>query len=326
MLIPLLTIIVAFAILVWSADLFVAGAASIAQNAGLSPVIIGLTIVSLGTSAPEILVSITAALADSGGLAIGNAVGSNIANIGLVLGLTVLIAPMQVHPGCSRTELPTLLIVTAGTGILLLDVELERSDAIMMITALVLIMTQMIRSQTKDSDVAQAAEAEDEELPHLQSARAWTAFAIGLALLVSSSKALVWGASAIAMSLGVTELVIGLTVVAVGTSLPELAATLTSALRGHSEIAMGNIVGSNLFNLLAVMAMPGLLAPEALPANFLFRDYGAMCVATVLLAALVYLGRGNKQAKPDHSFLGRGAGTLLCLGYALYYYGLFRTI
>lgn len=324
MLLPLVTVVIAFAVLVWSADVFVAGAASIAENLGLSPVIIGLTIVSLGTSAPEILVSITAALADSGGLAIGNAVGSNIANIGLVLGITLMIAPIQVHPGCSRTELPTLLVVTAGAGLLLLDVELERSDAILMMSALVLIMVQMVRSQTRDSDVADAVD--EEELPHLNRSRAWMSFALGLALLIGSSRFLVWGASEIALSLGVPELVIGLTVVAVGTSLPELAATLTSALRGHSEIAMGNIVGSNLFNILAVMAMPGLLSPEQLPVNFLARDYGAMCVATLVLAGAVYLGHRSKKAKPEHSYLGRGFGVLLCIGYALYYYRLFQTL
>ncbi|MDP5054103.1 MAG: calcium/sodium antiporter, partial [Congregibacter sp.] len=177
MLIPLLTILVAFAVLMWSADMFVAGAASIAENMGMSPVIIGLTIVSLGTSAPEILVSVTAALADSGGLAIGNAVGSNIANIGLVLGITVLIAPIQLHPSCLRSELPTLLLVTAGTGLLLLDVELERSDGILMITALILIMAQMIRAQARDPEVVQ--DAEEEELPHLKPIRAWGAFGIG---------------------------------------------------------------------------------------------------------------------------------------------------
>ncbi|MFK8043620.1 calcium/sodium antiporter [Congregibacter sp.] len=326
MLIPLLTVLAAFAVLMWSADFFVAGAASIAGNLGMSPVIVGLTIVSLGTSAPEILVSITAALAGSGGLAIGNAVGSNIANIGLVLGITVLVAPIQVHPGCMRSELPTLLVVTAGTGLLLLDVELERSDAILMITALILILAQMIRSQIRDPEVAEDAAAEDDDLPHLSTARAWGAFAIGLVLLVGSSKALVWGASAIAMKFGVPELIIGLTIVAVGTSLPELAATLASALRGHAEIAIGNIVGSNLFNLLAVMAMPGLLAPEQLPYNFLFRDYGAMCIATILMAVAAYLGLRHRSAKPGHSYLGRGVGTLFCLGYGLYYYGLYVTL
>ncbi|WP_439105718.1 calcium/sodium antiporter [Congregibacter sp.] len=324
MLVPLLTILIAFAVLMWSADLFVAGAASIAGNLGMSPVIIGLTIVSLGTSAPEILVSVTAALAGSGGLAIGNAVGSNIANVGLVLGITILVAPIQVHPGCMRSELPTLLVVTAGTGLLLLDVELERTDAILMITALVFILAQMIRTQARDPEVSE--EAEDEQLPQLSAARAWGAFAVGLALLIGSSKLLVWGASAIAMQFGVPELVIGLTIVAVGTSLPELAATLASALRGHAEIAIGNIVGSNLFNLLAVMAMPGLLAPEQLPENFLLRDYGAMCIATVLMAAAAYHGLRHSRAEPGHSYLGRGVGTLLCLGYALYYYGLYSTL
>lgn len=324
MLIPLLTVIAAFIVLVWSADLFVAGAASIAENMGLSPVIIGLTIVSLGTSAPEILVSVTAALSGSGGLAIGNAVGSNIANICLVLGLTLLVAPLQVHPGCMRTEMPTLLVVTAGAGLLLLDVELERGDAIMMLGALILILMQMVSSQTHDPDVMDVVD--DDELPHLSPIRAWLAFAVGLVLLVGSSRLLVWGASEIALSLGVPELIIGLTIVAVGTSLPELAATVASAVRGHAEIAMGNIVGSNLFNLLAVMAMPGLLAPEQLPENFLLRDYAAMSVATVLLAAAIYLGRFHPRAKPDHAFLGRGVGVLFCTGYALYYYRLFLSL
>lgn len=324
MLIPLLTVIAAFVVLVWSADLFVAGAASIAENMGLSPVIIGLTIVSMGTSAPEILVSVTAALSGSGGLAIGNAVGSNIANICMVLGVTLLIVPLQVHPGCMRTELPTLLVVTAGTGLLLLDVELQRGDAIMMLGALILILMQMVSSQTHDPDVVDVVE--DDELPHLSPLRAWVAFVAGLVLLVGSSRLLVWGASEIAMALGVPELIIGLTIVAVGTSLPELAATIASALRGHAEIAMGNIVGSNLFNLLAVMAMPGLLAPEQLPENFLFRDYAAMSAATVLLAAAVYLGRYHPRAKPEHAFLGRSVGVLFCVGYALYYYRLFLTL
>jgi len=321
-LIPLLTVLVAFGILVWSADIFVAGAASIAKNAGLSPVIIGLTIVSLGTSAPEILVSITAALAGSGGLAIGNAVGSNIANIGLVLGITLLVAPIIVHPGCMRTEMPTLLAVTAGAGMLLMDVELERSDAILMIVTLALIMWQMVRSSV---EVEAVDEVDEDELPHLKPLRAWFAFCVGLLLLTGSSRMLVWGASDVATQMGVPELVIGLTIVAVGTSLPELAATVASAMRGHAEIAMGNIVGSNLFNLLVVMAMPGLLAPEQLPINFLMRDYAAMCLITLLLALFLSLGRHSSKAPAGHAYLGRGIGALFCTCYALYYYWLFAT-
>lgn len=324
MILPIVTLIVALAILVWSADLFVAGAASIAENAGLSPVIIGLTIVSLGTSAPEILVSITAALAGSGGLAVGNAVGSNIANIGLVLGVTVLIAPIQVYPGCIRNELPTLLLVTFGTGLLIMDVELSRGDSVLMMGALALILVQVVRTQIKDPEAA-AAGVEEEELPHLSGTRAWLSFLVGLTLLVGSSKLLVWAASEIALFVGVPELVIGLTVVAVGTSLPELAATVASALRGHAEIAIGNVIGSNLFNLLAVMAMPGLLSPEQLPVSFLFRDYAAMCFATLLFAVVVFIGRYHPKAEPAHSFLGRRVGLLFCGGYALYYYWLFQT-
>lgn len=323
MLLPILTVLVAFAILVWSADLFVAGAASIAENAGLSPVIIGLTIVSLGTSAPEILVSITAALSGSGGLAVGNAVGSNIANLGLVLGVTVLIVPLQVYPGCLRSEVPTLLAITAGTGLLLLDVELERGDALLMLGALAIILWQMVRTQDHVQEAG--ASIVDDELPHLRPARAWLAFAAGLVLLIISSRMLVWGASTVATKLGVPELVIGLTIVAVGTSLPELAATIASAVRGHAEIAIGNVIGSNMFNLLVVMAMPGLLAPDELPENFLVRDYGAMCIATLMLAAAVYVGRFNKKAKPDHGYLSRTVGALFCTGYALYYYWLFQT-
>ena len=224
--------------LVWSADRFVDGASAIAKRAGLTPMLIGLTIVSVGTSAPEILISIMSALADSGELAVGNALGSNIANIGLVLGLTVLIVPMLIRQGCVRVELPTLLLVTLGTWVLLLDGVLTRLDGLLMMGGLVLILVQMVRAQAGNRVVQE--ESEEEELPHLSPLRAWLAFFAGLALLVGSSRLLVWGATTIAAQLGVSELVIGLTIVAVGTSLPELAATLAGALKGHTEIAIGN--------------------------------------------------------------------------------------
>lgn len=321
-LIPLIAVLIAFAILVWSADLFVAGAASIAENMGMSPVVIGLTIVSLGTSAPEILVSITAALSGSGGLAIGNAVGSNIANIGLVLGITLLVTPIIVYPGCIRTEMPTLLAVTAGAGLLLMDLELERGDAILMIATLALIMWQMVRTS---KDPVAGDEVDEDELPHLSPLKAWLSFVAGLALLIGSSRMLVWGASDVATQLGVPELVIGLTIVAVGTSLPELAATIASSLRGHAEIAMGNIVGSNLFNLLVVMAMPGLLVPEQISGNFLLRDYAAMSFFTLALTAALFLGRNKAGIPEGHTYLGRTVGLLFCVGYGLYYYWLFTT-
>jgi cation:H+ antiporter len=324
MLIAAIAILVGFVMLIWSADLFVAGAASIADNLGLSPTIIGLTIVSMGTSAPEVLVSITAAVSGAGELAIGNALGSNIANVGLVLGVTVLVVPLFVHSSCMRQELPTLLLVTLAVALLLLDNELSRLDGCLMLGALSFILIQMIRSQSKDSTLLE--EADEEPLPHLKPARAWITFLVGLLLLIASSRLLVWGAADVAGELGVSKMVIGLTVVAVGTSLPELAATIASALRGHAEIALGNVIGSNLFNLLAVMAIPGVVAPELLEPGVMTRDYPAMAIAMLLLALGIYVGRRRSAAPVGHAYIGRSIGFLLVSLYATYYYWLFLTI
>ncbi|MEP5764805.1 MAG: calcium/sodium antiporter [Halieaceae bacterium] len=323
MLIASAAILIGFIILVWSADLFVAGAAAIAENAGMSPILIGLTIVSLGTSAPEVLVSINAAISGTGELAVGNAIGSNIANMGLVLGITVLIAPLPVHRNRLRRELPTLLAVTFGCGLLLLDNELDWLDGLLMLAALAFILIEMIRSQSHDPNAAE--EANVEALPHMAPTKAWVSFAIGLVLLVASSKVLVWGASRIALELGVSPLVIGLSVVAVGTSLPELAASLASAMKGHAEIALGNVMGSNLFNLLGVMSLPGILSTQVLEPQVLLRDYASMLGITLLLAAGLY-GSMLRPAGPDSGHqIGRFMGVLFLLVYALYYYWLFHT-
>jgi len=324
MLLAAATILLCFIVLIWSADRFVAGAASIAENMGMSPIVIGLTIVSLGTSAPEILVSLTASLAGSGELAIGNAIGSNIANIGLVLGVTLLIAPLMVHQSCMKKEIPLLLLTTAAAGMLLLDGVLSRLDGWLMIGALVLLVTQMIRGQRKNLDML--TEIVEEPAHHMQPLQAWFSFLIGLLLLASSSKLLVWGAVFTAKELGVSELVIGLTIVAVGTSLPELAATVTSALRGHTEIALGNIIGSNTFNLLAVMSIPGIVTSEQLEPAVLSRDYPIMAFMTVVLTVSIYVGRKRIKSIAGHSYLGRTVGTLLVSLYALYYYWLHATI
>lgn len=324
MLLASAAMIIGLFILVWSADLFVAGAASVARNLGMPPVLIGLTIVSLGTSAPEILVSVNAALSDAGELAVGNAIGSNIANIGLVLGITVLVFPMLIRPGCIRIELPTLLLVTLGTGLLLLDRQLSRMDGLLMIGGLCLILLQMIRAQSTDAGIL--FESEEEKLPELGSRRAWVSFGTGLALLIGSSRLLVWAATDIAARVGVSELVIGLTVIAVGTSLPELAATLASALKRHTDIAIGNIVGSNLFNLLAVMPIPGLLNPLVISENVIYRDYPVMTGATVLLALAIYTGSHRRKAMDGCAYVGRSVGMLLTGLYGVYYYWLFQTV
>jgi cation:H+ antiporter len=324
MLLATVAILVGFVILIWSADLFVAGAAAIASNLGLSPIIIGLTIVSIGTSAPEILVSITAALSDAGELAIGNAIGSNIANIGLVLGATLILAPMTVKPSCMRRELPALLMVTLGTALLILDGVLSRVDGLIMLGALTIIMIQIVRSEEADPELLQ--EVSTIAAAPLGLGKAWLKFLLGLLLLVASSRLLVWGAKEVAEQLGVSQLVIGLTVVAIGTSLPELATTVAGALRGHTDIAVGNIIGSNLFNLLAVMAIPGLVTPEVLEPMVLYRDYLTMTAMTVLLAAAIFLSRGRrKSGAGGDAYLGRSVGVLLLSVYALYYYWLYRT-
>ena len=324
MLVACATIVVGLTVLIWSADLFVAGAAGIARTLGLSPIVIGLTIVSLGTSAPELLVSINAAITGAGALAIGNAIGSNIANIGMVLGITLLVAPLMAHQGHMKTQLPILLLVTIATGLLVIDQSLTRLEGCLMLGALALILTMTVRSQSHDQELVD--EAAEEPLPELGPARAWATFVVGLALLVISARMLVWGAVFVAGELGVSELVIGLTVVAIGTSLPELAATVASALRGHTEIALGNVIGSNLFNLLAVMPIPGLVATQALEPSVVLRDYPTMTFLTLFLAAAIYLSSRRRASRDGYSYVGRRVGVLLVSFYALYYYWLYLTL
>lgn len=289
MLVASLTIFFSIALLVWSADKFVDGAASLARNFGMSPLLIGLTVVSLGTSAPEILVSVTAALAGASGIAIGNAVGSNIANIGLVLGITALISPLPIKSVLARKELPILAIVTLGAGLLLLDLNLDRMDAVLLLSGLGITL-YMLATYHPDSSDSKSLEEEEEELPHLKTGSAIFWFIAGLLLLIISSKALVWAATGIAQLLGVSDLIIGLTIIAIGTSLPELAASVASVLRGHHDIALGNVIGSNIFNLLAVMAIPAAIAPYTVSAEVLWRDYGLMAALTALLIVFCYFG------------------------------------
>ena len=324
MLLAAAAILGGFIILIWSADLFVDGAASIAENMGMPPIIIGMTIVSLGTSAPEVLVSINASLSGSGSLAIGNAIGSNIANIGMVLGVTLLVTPLMVHGGCMKKEVPLLLVATFGTGALILDGMLTAVDGFLMMGALALVMYSMVRSQISDSDLT--AEVVEEPLPHLKPLRAWLSFIVGLILLIASARMLVYGAVLTAKELGVSELVIGLTIVAIGTSLPELAATIASALRGHTEIALGNVIGSNLFNLLAVMSIPGIISVQQLDRHVVTRDYPAMTFLTLFIAAAIYASRWRSKSRQDHAYLGRIVGVLLVSFYALYYYWLHTTL
>ncbi|MFT5484335.1 MAG: cation:H+ antiporter [Halieaceae bacterium] len=325
MLTATLAIIVGFIALVWSADRFVGGAASIAENMGMPPIIIGLTVVSIGTSAPEAIVSISAALANETALAVGNALGSNLANVGLVLGVTVLVVPLIVLRTVILRELPILLACTACGGVFLYDSYLSRLDGVIFLTALVVIMWVLVRSKSHDSHAEK--EAGVEQLPHMPKKKAWLNFTFGLLALIASAKLLVWGATGIATSLGVSTLVIGLTVVAVGTSLPELAATVASALKGHADIAVGNIIGSNLFNLLGVMALAALINPSPLPPEVFSRDYLAMAGITLILASGLYFSWYSNRGEGDECIhqIGRPAGVLFLALYGMYYYWLFAT-
>ncbi len=313
MLLASISIILGTAILVWSADKFVAGSASLARNMGMSPLLIGLTVVSLGTSAPELLVSTTAALVGASGIAIGNAIGSNIANIGLVLGITALIVPLPIRSKLLRKELPILAVVTLISGSLLFDASLSRIDGILLIVALVVTLYLFAKYQPSVGDSALLVD-EEEELPHLSTKASLLWFGIGLILLIASSRLLVWAATFIAQQLGVSDLIIGLTIIAIGTSLPELAASIASALKGHHDIAIGNVIGSNIFNLLAVMSVPAVISPYRFDQTLIWRDYGLMFLLTTVLILFCYSSiRSNKKIQ-----IGRGKGSLFVIAYTGY--------
>ncbi|MEH6576371.1 MAG: calcium/sodium antiporter [Amphritea sp.] len=308
MLYPIIALLIGFIVLVWSADRFVIGAAGTARNFGMSPMLIGLTVVSFGTSAPEILVSTMAASTGAGELAVGNALGSNIANIGLVLGITALIAPLPVKSAVLKREVPLLIAITLLAGGVLYDLHLGYVDSILLCLSLIACLFLFARFQRSAS--AKDIEDETEELPELPTSKAIFWLILGLVLLAASSRLLVWGATEIALELGISELIIGLTIVAIGTSLPELAASVASALKGHTDIALGNIVGSNIFNIAAVMAVPGLIAPIDLDSMVLWRDYGVTLSLTLLLAVFAL------WQKPPR--ISRYEGAMLVFAYAAY--------
>ncbi len=302
MLLPLIAVLLGLCALLWSADRFVGAAAATARRAGMSTMLVGMTIVALGTSAPEIVVSLMASLDGIPNLATGNALGSNIANIGLVLGITALVVPIPVRFSIVRRELPLLLGATGLAGYVLANGHLGRLDALLLLLLLGFSLWWLFRADTPDAEEEVAGEIPDLALP-----RALLRLTITLAIMVAGSRGLVWGASELARDLGISELVIGLTIVAIGTSLPELAACVASALKRHHDLAIGNVIGSNLFNLLAVLPIPGLLAPGAADPAAGGRDYPVMLGLTLALGALLLWHR--------HGHLGRLPGLLLALAY-----------
>lgn len=311
MLLALLAVLTGLAVLVWSADRFVGGAASVAHYFAMPPLLIGMVIVGFGTSAPEMLVSVLASLQNNPGIALGNAYGSNITNIALILGLTALISPIVVHSQILRKELPILAVVTAFAAWQLRDGILSRTDAFVLLGIFAALMIWAVReSLGKKSDtLADDMEAALASSMPIKKAVFW--LVTGLLLLIASSRALVWGAVEIARSFGVSDLLIGLTIVAVGTSLPELASSVVAARKNEHDIALGNIIGSNLFNTLAVVGMAGSISPMAVGFEVLHRDVLVMGVLTLSLFVLGYAFR-----RPGR--INRVEGALLLAAYIGY--------
>lgn len=287
--VPLLLLILGFIALVWSADLFLSGAAASARNLGVSKLIIGLTVVSVGTSAPEILVAIFAAIEGNPLLAVGNAIGSNIANIGLVLGITAIIAPLPFSKSVRKDQLPWLLGATLLALVLMFDLEISFVDGCILLLGLAAILWRLVHVQANaDPELAKSMTEEQDELPNMTNLQAIAWLILGLLVLLVSAQVLVYSATTIAELLGVSDMIIGLTIVAVGTSLPELATTIGSALKGHPDIAIGNVVGSNILNILAVLAVPGIVNGTLIEPSALWRDGGMMLALTLMLALFAY--------------------------------------
>ncbi len=315
MLIASLAILAGLALLVWSADRFVEGSAATAGHFGMPPLLIGMVVVGFGTSAPEMVVSALAASQGNPGLALGNAYGSNITNIALILGITAVIAPIAVHSQVMRKELPILALVTLAAAWLLFDGELSRLDAAGLLVLFALLLGWSIWSGMRKTDDAFATEMDAELATHpmpIRNAMLW--LVVGLVLLIISSRILVWGAVDLATRFGVSDLVIGLTIVAIGTSLPELASSIIAARKGEHDLALGNILGSNLFNTLAVVGIAGSIAPMAVANEVLIRDIPVMVGLTLALFVLGYGVRG-----PGRINRVEGAGLLaIFVGYTAY--------
>ena len=315
MLLSFLAIAIGLSVLVWSAGKFVEGSAATAGHFGMPPLLIGMVVVGFGTSAPEMVVSALSATQGNPGLALGNAYGSNITNIALILGITALISPVAVHSQVMRKELPILAAVTALAAWQVWDGELTLLDALVLLGVFFLLLAWSIRqgmTQEKDTLGAEIAEELSLRVMPLRNAVLW--LILGLLLLIVSSRILVWGAVELALGFGVSDLIIGLTIVAVGTSLPELASSVIAARKGEHDIALGNILGSNLFNTLAVVGIAGTISPMVVAPEVFYRDIAVMSALTLSLFILGYGFRG-----PGRINRVEGGFLLACfVGYTAY--------
>lgn len=293
LLLPIFTIIISLALLAYSADKFVQGASSIAYQFGLSPLLIGLTIISFGTSAPEILIGVMSASSGNSALAIGNAIGSNIANIALILGFSSMLLPLPVASTVLRREIPLLLVVVLFSTALLLDLKLTRGDGVAYLVVLVLCLGWLIWQGKKEPDDTFGEELTDHVNTSQDTGRLLLLTIGALLVLLVSSRALVWGAVEIARAANVSELMIGLSIIAVGTSLPELAATIASIMRREFGLAIGGVVGSNLFNALAVLGVVALIGPGEFDSMVRNRDAVVHIGLTICLLVFCVAWRGN---------------------------------
>ena len=317
MTLPIIAVLIGLIILIYGAERFVYGAAGTANALGISPLIIGLTIVGFGTSAPEILVSGTAALSKNPGLGFGNAIGSNIANIALVLGSAALITPLCINSQTLRREFPALLLVSIGTYLLVIDGEISLLDSSILLAGIFLLLGTLIIIATKKTTGDPIEIEFDGEIPHnLTMGRGIFWLIAGLILLLSSSNLLVWGAINIAQAYGISDLVIGLTIIAIGTSLPELAASAMGAIKKEHELIIGNIIGSNMFNLLAVIGVAGIISPGEFPADAINRDLPIMLILTASLFIIAYGLHGPRK-------ITRIEGAILLASFVGYQYILY---
>jgi len=312
MLISLVQLLGGFILLVWGADRLVAGASATARNLGVSPLIIGLTIVAFGTSAPEMIVSGVAASQGKPGLAVGNAIGSNIANIGLILGITALFYPLRVESRTLKREYPQLSLVMMACLVMAWNLNFSRIEGWILLGGLGALIVWMVRlGMRKEPEDPLAREFEAEIPSDMPTKVAVFWLIVGLIVLPLSSQFLVLGALSIARYLQVSEAIIGLTIVALGTSLPELAASLTSALRKEDDLAIGNVIGSNMFNVLGVLGIAAVINPVTFDASILYQDISVMFLFTILLFFMAYGIRGPGQ-------INRLSGGLLLFLFILY--------
>ena len=316
MILAIVAVIVGLAVLVWSADKFVDGAVGVAEFCGMSTLLIGMVIVGFGTSAPELTVSAISAAQGNPELSLGNAYGSNIANIALILGATALISPILMQRSVLRGDLPILLAVSVLSIILVWDGSVARWNGILLLAVFAAAMAYSIHRELKKAKLEKSeslsGNADSAEPKKVSLGKSVFWLVLGLVLLVASSRALVWGAVEIARTLGVSDLLIGLTIVAVGTSLPELASSIAAARKGENDLALGNIIGSNLFNTLAVVGLAATISPmQEIEEAVTYRDMPLMIALTVALIVLGYRRKGDGR-------LNRIAGAILLAVYVGY--------